>query len=236
MSLSCLIVDDEPPAHVVLERYIEKLDRLSLKGHCYNALDALNFLHQQPIDLLFLDIDMPELSGLELLSALKNPPRVILTTAYAEFALEGYEHGVVDYLLKPIRFERFIKAVDRLFVPVLETSPPAVLTPVTPLPEQLFLNINNALEKINPAEVLYISAAGNYVKLHFAQQRPGLAHITMQEIEQQVPHFLRIHKSYLINVDFLKKIEGNRVFLQGEVEIPIGVSYKQRVLNQFKIK
>lgn len=233
MTLSCLIVDDEPPAHVVLERYIEKLERLSLKGHCYNALDALNFLHQQPIDLLFLDIDMPELSGLELLSALKNPPRVILTTAYAEFALEGYEHGVVDYLLKPIRFERFIKAVGRLFVPVVELAPS---TPVVPSPEPLFLNINNSLQKINLAEVLYISAAGNYVKLHFERQRPGLTHMTMQEIEQQVPHFLRVHKSYLINVDFLKKVEGNRIFLKGDVEIPIGVSYKQRVLNHFKTK
>lgn len=235
MTLSCLIVDDEPPAHVVLERYIEKLERLSLRGHCYNALDALNFLHQQPIDLLFLDIDMPELSGLELLSALKNPPRVILTTAYAEFALEGYEHGVVDYLLKPIRFERFIKAVDRLFVPTFETSAPS-LTPAAPLPEPLFLNINISLQKINLTEVLYISAAGNYVKLHFTEQRPGLAHLTMQEIEQQVPHFLRVHKSYLINVDFLKKVEGNRIFLEGDVEIPIGVSYKQRVLSHFKTK
>lgn len=235
MTLSCLIVDDEPPAHVVLERYIEKLDRLNLKGHCYNALDALNFLHQQSIDLLFLDIDMPELSGLELLSALKNPPRVILTTAYAEFALAGYEHGVVDYLLKPIRFERFIKAVDRLFLPKLETSQPSLIL-ATSLPEQLFLNIDNALQKINPAEILYISAAGNYVKLHFKQQRPGLAHMTMQDLEQQLPHFLRVHKSYLINVDFLSRLEGNRIFLQGGIEIPVGVSYKQRVISHFKTK
>lgn len=233
MTLSCLIVDDEPPAHVVLERYIEKIGRLSLKGHCYNALDALNFLHQQPIDLLFLDIDMPELSGLELLKALKNPPRVILTTAYAEFALEGYEHGVVDYLLKPIRFERFIKAVDRLFVPKFETSSPP---PISTATDYLFLNINNALQKIDPTEVVYLSAAGNYVKLHFAQQRPVLAHATMQEMEQQLPHFLRIHKSYLINMDFLSKLEGNRIFLKGEVEVPVGVSYKQRVLSHFKAK
>lgn len=233
MTLSCLIVDDEPPAHVVLERYIEKIERLSLKGHCYNALDALNFLHQQPIDLLFLDIDMPELSGLELLKALKNPPRVILTTAYAEFALEGYEHGVVDYLLKPIRFERFIKAVDRLLVPKFEATSPPIVSTMQPT-DYLFLSINNALQKINPAEVVYLSAAGNYVKLHFAQQRPVLAHTTMQEMEQQLPHFLRVHKSYLINVDFLSKLDGNRIFLKGEVEIPVGVSYKQRVVSYLK--
>lgn len=235
MTLSCLIVDDEPPAHVVLERYIEKIERLSLKGHCYNALDALNFLHQQPIDLLFLDIDMPELSGLELLKALKNPPRVILTTAYAEFALESYEHGVVDYLLKPIRFERFIKAVDRLLVPKFETSLPTPIS-TSAATDYLFLNINNALQKIDPTEVVYLSAAGNYVKLHFAQQRPVLAHTTMQEMEQQLPHFLRVHKSYLINVDFLSKLDGNRIFLKGDVEIPVGVSYKQRVVSYFKAK
>lgn len=169
MKLSCLIVDDEPPAHVVLERYIEKIERLTLQGHCYNALDALNFLHQHPIDLLFLDIDMPELSGLELLKALKKPPRVILTTAYAEFALEGYEYGVVDYLLKPIRFERFIKAIDR-FAPGAEL--PIVTSASTPTPNYLLLNINNARQKIDIANIVYISAAGNYVQLHFLQQRP----------------------------------------------------------------
>lgn len=233
MKLSCLIVDDEPPAHVVLERYIEKIERLTLQGHCYNALDALNFLHQHPIDLLFLDIDMPELSGLELLTALKNPPRVILTTAYAEFALEGYEYGVVDYLLKPIRFERFIKAVDRLVTPGAE--PAVVPSTTTPAPSYLLLNINNARQKIDTADIVYISAAGNYVQLHFLQQRPLLAGETMSDLQKQLPQFIRVHKSYLINVDYLSKLEGNRVYLQGGAEIPIGVSYKQSVLSYFKV-
>ena len=232
MKLSCLIVDDEPPAHVVLERYIEKIERLTLQGHCYNALNALNFLHQHPVDLLFLDIDMPELSGLELLTALKNPPRVILTTAYAEFALEGYEHGVVDYLLKPIRFERFIKAVDRLILPETELPLPPVANAV---PTYLLLNISNARQKIDTADIVYVAAAGNYVQLHFPQQRPLLASETMSEMQKQLPHFIRVHKSYLINVDYLSKLEGNRVYLQGGVEIPIGVSYKQSVLGYFKV-
>ena len=233
MKLSCLIVDDEPPAHVVLERYIEKIERLTLVGHCYNALDALNFLHQHPIDLLFLDIDMPELSGLELLTALKNPPRVILTTAYAEFALEGYEYGVVDYLLKPIRFERFIKAVDRLIVPGAEL--PVVPSPATPAPSYLLLNINNARQKIDTADIVYISAAGNYVQLHFHQQRPLLASETISDLQKQLPQFIRVHKSYLINVDYLNRLAGNRVYLQGGAEIPFGVSYKQSVLSYFKV-
>lgn len=233
MKLNCLIVDDEPPAHVVLERYIEKIERLTLQGHCYNALDALNFLHQHPIDLLFLDIDMPELSGLELLTALKNPPRVILTTAYAEFALEGYEYGVVDYLLKPIRFERFIKAVDRLITPGAEL--PVVPGPTPPAPSYLLLNINNARQKIDTADIVYIAAAGNYAKLHFLQQRPLLASETMGDLQKLLPQFIRVHKSYLINVDYLSKLEGNRVYLQGGAEIPIGVSYKQSVLSYFKV-
>lgn len=232
MKLSCLIVDDEPPAHVVLERYIEKIERLTLQGHCYNALDALNFLHQHPVDLMFLDIDMPELSGLELLTALKKPPRVILTTAYAEFALEGYEYGVVDYLLKPIRFERFIKAVDRLLTPVTE---PPVTSSSNAAPAYLLLNINNARQKIDTANIVYIAAAGNYVQLHLLQQRPVLASETMNEMQKQLPQFIRVHKSYLVNVDFLSKLEGNRVYLQGGVEIPIGVSYKQSVLSYFKV-
>ncbi|WP_421797071.1 LytR/AlgR family response regulator transcription factor [Haliscomenobacter sp.] len=233
MKLSCLIVDDEPPAHVVLERYIEKIERLTLLGHCYNALDALNFLHQHPIDLLFLDIDMPELSGLELLTALKNPPRVILTTAYAEFALEGYEYGVVDYLLKPIRFERFIKAVDRLIAPGAE--PPVVPSTSHAAPSYLLLNINNARQKIDTADIVYIAAAGNYTQLHFLQQRPLLASETMGDLQKLLPQFIRVHKSYLINVDYLSRLEGNRVYLQGGAEIPIGVSYKQSVLSYFKV-
>lgn len=233
MKLNCLIVDDEPPAHVVLERYIEKIERLTLLGHCYNALDALNFLHQHPIDLLFLDIDMPELSGLELLKALKNPPRVILTTAYAEFALEGYEYGVVDYLLKPIRFERFIKAVDRLIAPGAEL--PVVPSPTNPAPSYLLLNINNARQKIDTADIVYIAAAGNYTQLHFLQQRPLLASETMGDLQKLLPQFVRVHKSYLINVDYLSRLEGNRVYLQGGAEIPIGVSYKQSVLSYFKV-
>lgn len=233
MKLNCLIVDDEPPAHLVLQRYIEKIERLQLLGQCYNALEALNFLHQHQVDVVFLDIDMPELSGLELLRSLQRHPAIILTTAYTEFALESYEYGVADYLLKPIRFERFLKAVNRV-VPAIGLTTKSEGLPVnqSSAPAYLMVKVGPTIQKIDTAEIVYLSAVGNYVQLHFSNRRPILSAATMGDMQKQLAPFIRVHKSYLINVDFLEKIEGNRLWLKGAVKIPIGGSYKQAVLGR----
>ncbi len=152
MMLRCLIVDDEPPAHKVLENYIGKMDSLQLAGNCYSAAEAINFLNRKSVDILFLDIEMPDLSGLQMLKAIKDPPAVILTTAYSQFALESYELGVVDYLLKPIRFERFVKSVQRIM--------PAKASDI------FFVKTSGSRIRVVFSEVRHLEAYRNFVKIH----------------------------------------------------------------------
>ena len=238
MKYRCLIVDDEPPAHKVLENYISKLSFLELVGNCYDAMEAVSVLHTQPVDLIFLDINMPEISGLEMLKTLENAPAVILTTAYSEFALESYEYGVVDYLLKPIRFDRFLKAVNR--VGELHKPPPAAPAapaPVVPPKEtSFFVKVDGIQHQVHFDELLFVEAFGNFVKLHLADQRLVVAD-TLRNMELQLENqgFLRIHKSWLVNLRKVDRQQGNRLFI-GETELPIGNSYKQIVLNELDVK
>ena len=230
--MKCLIVDDEPLAHVVLENYISKIEHLTLVGNCYNAVEALNFLHQQSIDILFLDIEMPELSGLEMLATLKKQPAVILTTAYPQFALESYDYGVVDYLLKPIRFERFLRAINRIAAGKKEEqeAPPKMQGNAQ---GHIWIKIDNSMQKIDLEEIRYIEAYGNFVKIHVAEKF-FLTAETLVSIQKSVPAFLQVHRSYIINLDFAEKINGNRLILKDKTEIPIGSSYKQAVIRKWK--
>lgn len=220
-------MDDEPLAHTVLENYLSKLSSLELVGRCYNGLEALNFLHETPVDLMFLDINMPELNGLELLRSLKNPPAVILTTAYSEFALESYEYEVLDYLLKPVRFDRFLKAVNRL----IDKPGPPVVEKAAP-DSFFFVKVDGIQHKISPNELLFVEAYGNFVRLHLPE-KPLLVAGTLTQMEEKLTPlgFLRIHKSYLVNLTHVTRQEGNRLFV-GEIELPIGNSYKQVVLGR----
>lgn len=226
MKLHCLIVDDEPPAHKVLENYIDKIDTLILSGNCYSASEAINFLHENPIDIIFLDIEMPELSGLEMLNTLTNPPSVILTTAYSQFALKGYDLGVNDYLLKPIRFERFLKSVNRL-IKLKTTSNVA---------QFLFIKSDGKLHKINFTDIQFVEGYGNFVKIH-TMDKVLLTAETMTEMQIRLPEsvFLRVHKSYFINKEKINKIDGNQVFIGNQI-IPIGSSYRQDVFKILNIR
>jgi DNA-binding LytR/AlgR family response regulator len=167
MTLQCLIADDEPLAHQLLENYTGRLKSLQVVGHAYHAFEVLDFLGSHPVDLLFLDIQMPDLSGVEMLRTLSHPPAVILTTAYSEYSLEAFDLGVTDYLLKPIRFERFLKAVNRVIetkkLPVSET--PAALASTTTEQEAIFVKDGVAEHKIRFDDILYAQAYGNYVKI-----------------------------------------------------------------------
>ncbi|MEM6321790.1 MAG: LytTR family DNA-binding domain-containing protein [Bacteroidota bacterium] len=234
MILKCLIVDDEPPAHKILENYIGKVNRLTLVGNCYNAIEALNFLHENPVDILFLDINMPELSGLEMLQTLQNPPIVILTTAYSEYALKSYEFGVTDYLMKPIRFDRFLKSINR--VVQLKASPvtPIVptVTPNVPPETSFFIKVDGAQRKVQFADINYLESKGNFVRLHLSNSRLMTAD-TLANMEQKlVPYgFLRVHKSYIVNLEKVTGLEGNRLLIN-ELKIPVGNSYRQGVLKE----
>jgi len=203
MKLKCLIIDDEPLAHEVLEGYIEKVNQLEIAGHCYSAIEAINFINKTKVDVLFLDINMPELSGLEMLETLSYSPKVILTTAYSEFALEGYEHGVVDYLMKPIRFSRFLKAVNRISIRHEDSTDKEVISSAI---NYIEVKDSYIRKKVLHDDILYIQAYGNFLKV-FTKDKMYMVSDTMKNYENILPNaiFIRIHKSYLINRNKLKK-------------------------------
>ncbi len=232
--LRCLIVDDEVAAHYVLENYIGRMQRLVLAGQCYNALDALNFLHRHPVDLLFLDINMPELTGLELLSTLSYTPRTILTTAYTEYVLQGYDFGVTDYLVKPIPFPRFLKAVDRVLA-----QPPALVAATTPLvpaaapaADSLMVKVDAGWIRIKLDELLYAQSWGNYVKL-FLPGRMLLTPLTTAELESRLPadQFVRIHKSYIVSLSKIERLSGNTLYIS-DTELPVGITFRRELTER----
>lgn len=234
--LRCLLVDDEPLAHTVLRAYLDRLPGLATwAGSCYGAVEALTVLRTTPVDVLFLDVDMPELTGLELLRALPQPPAVVLCTAHAAHALDAFDLGVVDYLLKPIRFERFVKTIGRLQA----TAPPALAAPASPATEaaadSIFLKTDAGTERVRFAELLFVEGYGNFVKCHLASGRVLLTAETMKHMENQLPasQFLRTHKSYLVNLASVERLSGN-VLVVGAREVPVGSTYRQEVLRHLR--
>ncbi|UHG93752.1 LytR/AlgR family response regulator transcription factor [Spirosoma oryzicola] len=229
--LQRLIIDDEQAAHYVLQHYIGQVDQLELVGNCYDALEAINFLHRQPVDLLFLDINMPQITGLQLLQTLAHPPRVILTTAYSEFALESYEYGVVDYLLKPIEFARFLKAVDKVVATKPEEETPRANLPT---PGSLVIKVDGDWVRLAYGKLLYGQSWGNYIKL-FTPEQVYVTALTMSELEQRLPvdRFIRIHKSYLVSLDKVRRLSGNEVFI-GETALPVGLTYRRELVDRLR--
>lgn len=224
----CIIVDDEPAAHYVLVNYLGKVNGIEIVKQCYNGIDALNYLHEHPVDLMFLDIDMPEISGLQLLKTLKNPPKTILSTAYSEFALESYEYGVIDYLLKPVYFPRFLTAIER-FLGLYESVASA-----TDEPLGVTLRIDGVQITIPFDELLYIQSFGNYIKL-FTPQRFYLGSLTTNEIEAHLPasRFVRIHKSYIVALDKITAYCKDHVVVN-DIEMPVGITYRQKLAEKMR--
>lgn len=233
MKWKCLIVDDEPLAHNVIENYIQQLPYLEKAGQCYDAASALAFLHTHHVDILFLDIQLPDLTGLDLLQSLTHKPAVILTTAYTDYALESYEFGVVDYLLKPIRFPRFAKAVSRALDLLKPTARQETPAPVAPLDSFITIKDDKVLHKVNVNDITHIRAWGNYLKVYFAKEML-MTRLTLQELAQKLPPaFLRVHKSYIVNVACIQQLEGNELVLHS-ARIPVGETYRAKVLDHLK--
>jgi len=230
MILKCLIIDDEPLAHKVLENYIEKHNNLEKVGNFHNALDALSYLMEHKVDLLFLDINMPELSGLDMLRTMDDAPTVILTTAYSEYALESYEVGVADYLMKPIRFDRFLKAVNKVLKARQATHTEAI--PEKEKITSIFIKVDGVQQKVNLSDLEYIESRGNFIQL-FVKKEKYLTAETLSNIDKKLRDsgFLRIHKSYIINLEKVTSFKGTMVQV-GEKLIPIGNSYRQIVLKE----
>ena len=234
--LRCLLVDDEPLAHTVLRAYLDRLPGLATwAGSCYGAVEALTVLRTTPVDVLFLDVDMPELTGLELLRALPQPPAVVLCTAHAAHALDAFDLGVVDYLLKPIRFERFVKTINRLHAGT--SAAPAPLPPPAPEPATGFIFLKTAAgtERVRFAELLFVEGYGNFVKCHLASGRVLLTAETLKQMESQLPasQFIRVHKSYLVHLPSIERLSGN-VLRVGAHELPVGSTYRQDVLRHLR--
>lgn len=235
-TLKCIIVDDEALARQVVRTYLEDLPEYEIIAECKNALEAMNILSSESIDLMFLDINMPKLSGLSFLKTLSNPPLVIITTAYKEYALEGYELDVVDYLNKPFSFERFLKALskvkDRISKPESSVEKEESRQESHSKIDFVFIKADKKTYKLSFDEILYIEALGDYVKIYTTNEII-VSYITLKKLEQILPYelFPRIHKSYIISLSKIKSIEGNMVNIENK-KITIGASYRK---NFFKL-
>ncbi|MFT4024430.1 MAG: LytTR family DNA-binding domain-containing protein [Flavihumibacter sp.] len=225
-----LVVDDEPIARDILLQYGSHLPFLAAAGSCGSALEARQVLQDQKVDILFLDINMPVLDGLSFLRTMKNPPQVIFTTAYKEFAVDAFDLAACDYLLKPFSLERFMVAADRA-IALLQGSQPAVVQPSPPLPEEVFIRADGKIYKLDPSALLFIEANGNYTRF-VLQQQVLLPAMTFQAASALLsPHlFLRVHRSFVVNRSRIDRIEGNRVFVGGR-EIPIGSNFREAFLQ-----
>lgn len=222
------IIDDEPIAHRIIEGYCENLPHLSKAGNCYDAFEAMQFLAKEKVDLIFLDINMPKLTGFNLLKSLKLPPKVIVTSAYKEYALEGYELDITDYLLKPFSFTRFLKAVNKAIDSEKEIKGISN-TNQESKDGRFFLKGDKRHHQVSYSDILFIEAYGNYVKVYLRDEMI-VTHETITSMESLLINygFLRIHKSYMVAVNKIRSIQGNVMHLE-EHRIPIGQTYRIKV-------
>jgi DNA-binding LytR/AlgR family response regulator len=224
--VNCIIVDDEPLSRYVLKKYIYDTESLNLVSECKNAIEANEVVKNDIVDLMFLDINMPKISGLQFIKSLLSPPKVIFTTAYSEHALEGFELDAVDYLLKPFSFERFLKAVNKYSYSADRDTVQECKT--------ILLKSEKKLYRVPVGDILYLEAIGDYVKVVFGEQSI-VVHSTFQDILEQFSHpdIIRIHRSFAIAIDKFDHIEGNQIFIRKKA-LPIGKAYKIMVLEKLE--
>lgn len=235
--IRCLAVDDEPLALAILENYIQKIPNLTLVATCTEPLEALSLIQQGKIDLLFLDIQMPTLTGIQFLRVMNGKCKAILTTAYSEFALEGYDYDVIDYLLKPISFERFLKAVQKAKNQLAENSTQTNVSDSQSIDSQkvvdniqldfIFVKTEYKIQKINLSDILYLEGLKDYVSIYTTTERI-LTLQTMKKMEEMLPsnRFVRVHKSYIVSLEKIETIERQRIFI-GKNVIPVGDSFQK---------
>lgn len=222
--ISCIITDDEPFARKGLQGYVEKIDFLDLKGVCEDALQLGRLLQQQPVDLLFLDIQMPHITGIEFLRTQRDPPKVVFTTAYEQYALQGFELDVLDYLVKPISLERFLRAANKahdFFSSRREATPGA---------DYMFVKADGKLEKVLFDQVLFLEGVENYVNIYLPD-RKIMTHSTLKALYERLPvgRFLQTHKSYIAALDKVERIDGNMLHV-GRHEVPVSRNFRDAVM------
>ena len=228
--ITCLIVEDEPLAMQLMEDYIRKLPMLQLKGKCYDALEAMELLKQQKVDVVFLDINMPALSGLEMAALIPKDQRIIFTTAYAEHALDSFSFHVIDYLLKPVSFKRFLQAIQKLQLQIFPSEP---IEPTVKEPDLLFIKSGRTVINIRFSDILFIEAHKEYLQIHTKDQK-HLVYKRMKDMAASLPaSFIRIHNSYIINLQHLQKTNVQSVQVSDK-ELPVSSSYKEALQTKLK--
>lgn len=229
MMYRALIVDDEELARQLIASYLKRIQTIEVVGSCKNAVEALTILNRQPVDLLFLDIQMPGITGVEMIRTLVDPPVIILTTAYSEYALEGFELDVTDYLLKPFSFERFSRAINKAMVRLNNRNQPSP-TIQAESSNHLMVRADHKIHRIPYESILYIKSMQEYVAYYLTSGRI-VALGSLKQLEGLLPphQFLRVHKSYIIAINKVKSLEGNLLHLEDQ-KIPVGASYRENVL------
>ena len=228
--MNCIIIEDQPPAQRILKKYIEDLGTLKLKATFSNAIQAMDFLKTEEIDLIFLDIHLPKISGIDFLKSLSNPPSIILTTAFSEYALESYEFNVVDYLLKPFSFQRFVKAISKMQTKKIGQ----VSEKLENSKKEIFIKSGYEHIKVIIDNIFYIKSDADYTEIFLADKK----HLSSEPLRYWLENldnnqFIRIHKSYIINTFKIEKVASNQVFLNEKMIIPIGRAFKESFAERF---
>ena len=235
MKLRCLLIDDEPPALKVLAKYISSIGDLEVVGQCGNAIEALGVLRQKTVDVIFLDIKMPRIIGTEFFKNLSHPPKVIFVTAYREYAVDGFELDAVDYLVKPVSFERFFKAITKLNRLMGRET---LATAINDMPDSgafVYLKVDRDMKKVFVNDIIYIESWKDYVKIFLSDGKSMLAKQSISAMENLLSEhkFVRVHRSFMVSLDKISGYNGLSVQLAGH-EIPIGRLYKQGVIERLQ--
>jgi len=226
--IRCIAIDDEPLALKQIESYIDKTPFLEKVAVCESAMQALQVLQEQPVDLMFVDINMPDLSGMDFVKSIDNPPKIIFTTAYSEYAVEGFRVDAIDYLLKPISYPDFLRSANKAkswFDNQTEKD-----VQVDSNEQFLYIKSEYKILRINHSDIKYIEGMREYVKIHLVNQKPVMSLISMKKLEEFLPEakFMRVHRSYIVNLDKITTIERSRIIFDGDVYIPVSEQYSQR--------
>jgi len=228
--MRCIVVDDEEMSREIIRKFIERTDFLEFAGAFSNAIDASNAIRKDVVDIIFLDIQMPEMTGMELIRSLHNPPQIILITSEEKYAVEAFEYEVADYLLKPPSYPRFLKAVNK----VVEKKDSQNAEPIRE-DKNVFIKVDSKLVKLDSEDILFVEALGDYVVIHTSEKK-FTVYSTMKAIEQNLnfPNFLRVHRSFIINIDKINDIQEGNLLIKGTI-IPIGGSYRNDLMKRLKI-
>jgi two-component system LytT family response regulator len=237
MKIRCIAIDDEPLALKQIGNYIKKTPFLELTALCNNAFDAMEKLKSEPVDLMYVDIEMPDLSGMDFVKSLSEKPFIIFTTAYSEYAIEGFRVDAIDYLLKPIGYSSFLKAANKVRVQYELKNQAGQAANDVQAPDHIFVKSGYRLVRIKLDEIKYIESMHEYVRIHLLNDKPVMTLTSMKSIETQLPSekFLRVHRSYIVNTEMVKIVERNRILFDTNVYIPVSDQYKakfQEFLNK----